>query len=526
MADAAGSGDITAASRRAHLPLLAATFLIAASGLVYELLAGTVSSYLLGDSVYQFSLVIGLFMSAMGLGAYLSRFVDEPEPAFVGTQVALGVVGGFSAPLLFYAFVFVESYEPFLLLVCVVVGALVGLEIPLLTRLLQRHQALPLNISNVLTADYIGALAAALLFPLVLVPQLGLVATSLLFGLLNLAVAGLAAWLLRERLRRAYALALALAAVPTAAALLASPSIVGFLEGRLYEDEVVLTARTPYQSLVVTRDRDRVRLFLNGNLQFDSLDEYRYHEALVHPAMGLASRRAEILVLGGGDGMAVREVLRHPGVERVTLVDLDPAVTDLFRDNRLLRALNADSLRDPRVTIVNRDAHEFLADTAGPAAVPLYDVILIDLPDPHHHATGKLYSRGFYADAASRLARGGLLVTQATSPLYAREAFWSIERTLAATADPYRLGRTLQTVPYHAYVPTFGEWGFVLAGPGALPPWERIALPEGLRFLTPAQLSSMRAFPPDMAAVPVDENTVLTHALVRYYERGWERWFR
>ncbi|MEO1019295.1 MAG: polyamine aminopropyltransferase, partial [Pseudomonadota bacterium] len=172
---------------------MAATFVIATAGLVYELIAGTVSSYLLGDSVYQFSLVIGLFMTAMGIGAWLSRYVEALEAGFVKTQIALGLIGGFSAPILFVAFTLIDNYEAFLFLICLVVGTLVGLEIPLVVRILQREKSLKLNISNILTVDYLGALAAALLFPLVLVPQLGLMAVSLLFGMLNLLV-GLLAW--------------------------------------------------------------------------------------------------------------------------------------------------------------------------------------------------------------------------------------------------------------------------------------------------------------------------------------------
>jgi spermidine synthase len=500
--------------------LLVGTFVIAVCGLVYELLAGTISSYLLGDEVYQFSIVIGLFMTAMGLGAYLSRHIETRlEQAFVATQVALGLIGGAAAPALFFAFAFVDSYEAFLFLICVAIGTLVGLEIPLVTRILQQEKTLEINISNILTADYAGALAAALLFPMVLVPQLGLIGTSFLFGLLNLAVAGLAYHIFRRQLDWKLPLLTAVAAAMLLAGALSSQRLVGIFEGALYQDEIIYAATTPYQRIVVTHQNGHVRLFLNGGLQFDSVDEHRYHESLVHPAMGMAGRTERVLVLGGGDGMAVREVLRHEGVERITLVDLDPAMTRLFRENPRLTALNDNALNDPRVEIVHQDAFEFLKSERN-----LYNVILIDLPDPKNPSLSKLYSLAFYTEAAKHLARDGVLATQATSPVYARKAFWSIARTLSATPDPYRPGNALETRPYHAYIPSFGDWGFVTAAPHRLD-WAGIRLPGGLKFLNPETLPTLTEFPPDIANLPVEVNTLQAHPLLKYYEEGWAAWF-
>jgi|GEM_PF-3154725 len=362
------------------MALLGATFVIAICGLVYELIAGSVSSYLLGDSVYHFSLVIGLFMSAMGVGAYLSRHVREPEAAFVAAQTALGVIGGFSAMILFAAFALIENYSAFLFLVCLTIGALIGIEIPLVMRILEGREALKVTVSNVLTADYIGALAAALLFPLVLVPQLGLMGASFLLGALNLAVAGMALWLFRARCGAGLRGAFALSVLAVCMGAWQSEAALGGMERRLYENEIVLAQDTPYQRVVVARDGARVQLFLNASIQFDTLDEHRYHESLVHPAMTHAPRIAEVLVLGGGDGMAVREVLRYPGVARVTLVDIDAEVTTLFRDHPALAPLNDRALSDPRVTVVNADAWEYLKDGGGGAK---FDVAILDLPGGH-----------------------------------------------------------------------------------------------------------------------------------------------
>ncbi|MCV6593422.1 MAG: spermidine synthase, partial [Silicimonas sp.] len=170
--------------------LLAATFAVAVAGLIYELIAGAVSSYLLGDSVTQFSLVIGIFMTSMGLGAWASRFVTRAERGFTLSQILLGLVGGFSAPMLFLAYGYLDGLQGVLFAIVIAIGALSGLEIPLITRILTERRAMEHTLSNVLTADYAGALVAAVAFPLLIVPQLGLMAASLVFGLLNLMVAG------------------------------------------------------------------------------------------------------------------------------------------------------------------------------------------------------------------------------------------------------------------------------------------------------------------------------------------------
>lgn len=510
----------TSPSRGTDLALLGATFVVAICGLVYELVAGAVSSYLLGDSVYHFSLVIGLFMTAMGIGAYLSRHVSDPERAFVVAQTALGVVGGFSAMILFAAFALVENYSPFLFLICLSVGALIGVEIPLVLRILEGRQALKVTISNILTADYIGALAAALLFPLVLVPQLGLMGASFLLGGINLAVAAMALWLFRARCGAGLRLGFGLAVLAVGAGAWQSEAALGAMERNLYQNEIILARDTPYQRVVVARNGQRVQLFLNGSIQFDTLDEHRYHESLVHPAMTHAPRVARVLVMGGGDGMAVREVLRYQEVERVTLVDIDPEVTALFRDHPYLSTLNDQALVDPRVEIVNADAWEYLKD--GDAA---FDVAILDLPDPKNLAVAKLYSRAFYSTLAGRMAAGGVIVTQATSPLYARKAFWTVAATMAATRDPFAESGTLSILPYHAYIPSFGDWGFVMAG-GRLAHAPRRPLPEGLRFLDTGAFEAMQRFPADMARLDMPPATLFDQPLPRLYEEGWGQWFQ
>ncbi|MCB1638474.1 MAG: polyamine aminopropyltransferase, partial [Thiothrix sp.] len=375
-----------------QLALLAATFVIAICGLVYELLAGTLSSYLLGDSVYQFSLVIGLFMSSMGIGSWLSRFVDGALPLhFVRLQLLVGLTGGFTAPILFFAFAILDNYSPLLFLLVILLGAMMGMEIPLVVRILREHFSLKTNLSNVFTADYIGALFAALLFPLVLVPQLGLLQTGFLFGILNLLVGLLALLVFRNTVatapRKRLQWSILAGLLMLALGFVLSERFTASMETRLYQDEIIHAEDSPYQRLVLTRRQGRLRFYLNGALQFDSIDEYRYHETLVHPALGLLPQVEEVLILGGGDGMAARELLKDPRIKAITLVDLDPAVTTLFSTSPLLTRLNRHSLTDPKLTRVNTDAWKFLEQSRT-----LYDLVVIDLPDPNNASLSRLYS--------------------------------------------------------------------------------------------------------------------------------------
>ena len=505
------------------LVLLATVFVVSTCGLIYELLAGTLSTYLLGNSVTQFSMVIGLFLSAMGLGSFLSRFFTAHLlRAFLVVELLVGVVGGGATLLLFFSFAALGSYLPLLVATCLLLGTLVGLEIPLLVRIMQRYISLRAALGNVLALDYLGALAASLLFPLVLVPRLGLVRTSFLFGLLNVAVALLGVRIFRGRLRGArviFGVGL-VAAAAMAAGLITAGQTTSLLEDILYDDAVIYARTTKYQRLVVTRWRNDVRLFIDGNIQFSSVDEYRYHEALVHPAMGLSSSPRQVLLLGGGDGLAAREVFKHKSVQRVDLVDLDPEMTRIFSTLPVLAKLNKGSLEDPRLTIFNEDAQKFLE-----RGERRYDVIIIDLPDPNNEGLGKLYSRSFYRLAAGSLTPTGVLVTQATSPFYATDAFWCIRNTMAAATLSSVGGGKLNTLPYYANVPSFGQWGFVLGSMKPLSP-QRIRFSVPTRHLTEEMLAGMFVFPKDIGPRQTPINRLDNQILVKLYEKGYRTYNR
>lgn len=491
--------------------LLASLFVLATCGLVYELVAGALASYLLGDTVLQFSTVIGGYMFAMGVGSWLSKYIGRGLAArFIQVELLVGLIGGWSAALLYLAFAHGASFRLVLYGLVLVVGTLVGLEIPLLMRILKEQRAFKDLVSEVLTVDYLGALGASVLFPLLLVPHLGLLNTSFVFGLLNVGVAAVALRVLRDQIPDASGLkaGCAAAALLLAGGLAGSRALADHVEGSLYADEVVFSKSSPYQRIVLTRWKDDWRLFLGGHLQFSTMDEYRYHETLVHPALSAHPHPRRVLILGGGDGLAAREVLRDPRVKEVTLVDLDPEMTKLFSGHPELSRLNGGSLRDPRVSVVNADAFKWLETSAGG-----FDAAIVDFPDPSNYAVGKLFSAPFYRLLKRRMAKGGLVAVQATSPLFARRSFWCIETTMAAAG--------WKTAPYHAYVPSFGEWGFVI---GSEKEYRApLRLPEGLRYLTTAVLPSLFEFPADMAKVDAEVNRLDTQALVRYYEAEWEK---
>ncbi|MBI2213931.1 MAG: polyamine aminopropyltransferase [Acidobacteria bacterium] len=488
--------------------------IIAACGLIYELLAGTLASYVLGDSITQFSLIIGLYLSALGIGAWLSRFVTRELAArFVDVELAVAVAGGFSAPLLFLGFSRGAFFHVLLYGLVILIGTLVGLELPLLMRILKDNVDFSELVSKVLSFDYVGSLFAAILFPLLLVPRLGLIRTSLLFGLFNAAVGLYGTFLMRAliergvtglRIRSAIVIAL------LATGLFNADRLTRLSEEHLFADPVVYASTSPYQRILITKDRWGFQLFLNGNLQFSSSDEYRYHEALVHPALSSVASPKRVLILGGGDGLALREILRYPSVERITLVDLDPAMTRLYRSFPPLGELNRHSMDDPRVEVVNADAMIWLEETTGAR----YDAAIVDFPDPSNFALGKLYTTRFYRLLKERLAPHAAVSVQSTSPLFARRSFWCVVRTMEAAGFRVR--------PYQTTVPAFGVWGFALATINDKP--QPYAVPSGLRYLTPSTLSTLFNMPADMGPVDVEINRLDNQILVRYYEEEWRRW--
>jgi spermidine synthase len=497
----------------AALVLYVTIVVVSTCGLVYELVAGAVSTYLLGDTVTQLSTVIGVHLSCMGVGAWLSKYVEERvAERFLHCQIAASFVGGLGAPILYVTFAESSHVRLVLYLLVATTGVLVGAELPLLMRALRRRVAFRDVVPRVLSLDYVGALVGALIFALVFLPHLGILRTGIAFGVLGALAALWGTWVLAEAIEPR---PLRVRAVVTLAVLFGalglSSRVVHSADEALLLHPVAYAKQTEYQRIVLTEARSGVSLWLDGNLQFSSNDEYRYHEALVHPAFAAAAKHDQVLVLGGGDGLAAREILRYPDVQHVTLVDLDRGMTDLARDLPKLRELNGGSLSDPRVTVVNDDAMVWVGE-----GETKFDVAIVDFPDPNNFALGKLYTVRFYKLLAARLAEGAVISVQSTSPLVARRSFWCVVRSIEAA------GLTVR--PYHALVPSFGEWGFVLASKGVVPVPTHV--PSNLRWLTDTSVASLFDIAPDMGPVDVEPNRLNNQMLVRYYEEEWTRWAR
>src|SRR4051794_10326652 len=493
-------------------------FVIATCGLIYELLAGTLSSYVLGDSVTQFSIIIGIYLFAMGVGSWLSRFIDKNiAERFVEIELSVAVVGGFSAPLLFLSFAHLSYFGIVLYGVVFVIGVLVGLEIPLLMRILKDELDFKDLVSRVLAFDYIGALVASLLFPIFLVPKLGLNRTSLLFGMLNAAVGIWGTWLLLPLIKSNVTLMRVkgtVIIVLLAIAFIKADRLTTLAEDALFLDNIIFSRSSSYQRIVVTKGKTGYALFLNGNLQFNSFDEYRYHEALVHPAFAAYNGTPKrVLVLGGGDGLALREIEKYSSVEFIQIVDLDPEMTKISYSVPALGDLNRHSFDDPRVHLTNADAFVWLDSTQTEP----FDIAIVDFPDPNNFALGKLYTTRFYNLLKSKLRSDSAVVIQTTSPLIARQSFWCIVKTLESVGFSVR--------PYQTTVPSFGIWGYALA---KLEPFDQPMKPPSgieLHFLNNNSFASMFEFSSDTSRPDedIEVNRLDNQALVRYYEAEWRR---
>lgn len=502
-------------ARWSRAALLAVVFVCAACGLVYELALVSLGSFLIGNTATQASIVLAVMVFAMGIGSLAAKpLQSRPIVTFAAIELALALLGGLSVMALYAAFAYLALYTPALVVVAFVLGVLIGAEIPLLMVLLQRirRQDAGSAVADMFAVDYIGALVGGLCFPFLLLPLFGQLEGALVVGLVNAAAGSFLVFgVFRHDLSGPARAVLGIAAVSVIAALIASMVFADRFEvtarQAMFRDPIVAAERTPYQDIVITERTTPLgpdtRLYLNGDLQFSSIDEYRYHESLVHPAM--AGTHQRVLVLGGGDGLALREVLRYPDAS-ATLVELDPEMIRLGREDERLARLNKGSLDDPRSTVITADAFSWLRENSG-----VFDVIIVDMPDPDESATAKLYSTEFYSLVGAHLADGGRAVIQAGSPYFAPKSFWCIGATAASAG--------LRTLPYHVDVPSFGDWGYFLAGDTE--PELALDLPVQLRFLDEAELTAASVFPADRPPLDMPPSTLMNPRILRYAQSEW-----
>jgi spermidine synthase len=519
----------TESFRRWRAVLLASVAACAACGIVYELALLTLSASLNGGGIVATSLIVAGYIAALGAGALLAKpLLAHAAIAFIAVEALLGIIGGLSAAALYVVFAFLEASDGSTWVLAVstaLIGGLVGAEVPLLMTLLQQRRTASKDpatdtgrtLANLNAADYLGALIGGLVWPFILLPQLGMIRGAAATGIINLVAAAIVAMFLLRRIVSAGQLVTALCALVAALGLLVtllvrSHDIETTSRQRLYADPIMVYRHTAYQEIVVTRRGNDTRLYLDGGLQFSTRDEYRYTESLVYPALGKGAH--SVLVLGGGDGLAARELLRQPGIGKIVQVELDPAVIEIARTT--LRDANAGALDNPRVAIVVGDAMSWLR-APHPELRPSggFDAVIVDLPDPDTPVLGRLYSTEFYALAAHALAPDGLMVVQAGSPFSTPTAFWRTVSTLHSAG--------YAVTPYHVHVPTFGDWGFALARLGDAPPTPTMpADAPPLRFLNPQVLAAATVFSDDIGPRALDPSTLDNPRVVEDMRHGYD----
>ena len=395
----------------------------------------------------------------------------------------------------------------------ILIGIFVGLEIPILTRIIENNESnVRKNLANIFTFDYIGGLIGSIVFPILLFPKLGFVTTAFLVGLINIITAVIIVFKYKQFIEKIKTIKIIsiIILIIMLTFLCTGNIITNKIEEGLYRDDVVLSKQTPYQKIVMTKHKDDLRLFLDGNLQFSSNDEYRYHEALVHIPMMYAKKHDRVLVLGGGDGLAVRELLKYNDIKEIVLVDIDKDMTDLCATDKQISKLNGNSLTNEKVKVINEDGYIYVRENQAK-----FDVIIIDFPDPNNESLNKLYTNVFYNYIKANLTEDGVMVCQSTSPYYAKKSFWCINKTIKSQFK--------NVIPYHLQVPSFGEWGFNVAFNMEN---ERKELQVETKYLNSENINSMFNFGKDeiIDINSIEENNMFKPTLITYYNEEVQNW--
>ena len=503
-------------SRYLKLSLFATGF----AGIVAEFVLATLASYLLGNPILQWTLVMSFMLFAMGVGSRMSKYLHNCLlDSFICIEFLLSIFCATCAAISYSVIPYTTHTSLIIYTIALMIGLLIGMEIPLVTRINDSYESLRNNISSVMENDYYGALAGGLVFAFFALPKLGLTYTPVALGMINFSIAGILLWKFHHLIKYKSILKYSFAAISVfmiVFLILIEPIMLHGEQSR-YRDKIIFSKQTKYQKIVVTRWKDFYWLYINGHVQFSSYDEERYHEPLVHPAMLLSPLPGSVLILGGGDGLAVKEVLKYKEVTNITVVDIDPAMTDLAKTHPAFRKLNGESMNNSKIHIVNQDAYKFLQKSED-----LYDVIIIDLPDPNSIQLARLYSRGFYTLCKNHLTKFGVIVTQSASPLYTKKAFLTIMKTMESVG--------ITVLPYHNQIPTMGEWGWNLGVrdeligkkelKGKVQKLDFNKIPT--RFLNQDAMISMTHFGKGIFDIEEDleVNTELNPVLDQYYREG------
>lgn len=472
---------------------------------------------------------------AMGLGSRISKYIEKHLlEYFIIIEFVLSILVAFSSMIAYG----VSAYASFndnlsifslpligvvIYSVSIIVGLLIGLEIPLVTRLNEEFESLKINISSVMEKDYFGSLIGGLFFAFVGLPYLGLTYTPFVLGAINFFVAVILFFRLRHLVAIPYNWSLkvmgGLVFLCILVGAITAKEIIDYGEQKRYKDKVVYQKQTPYQRLVITQWKNDYWFYINGNQQLSTFDEWMYHEPMAHPAIKLYQNPTNILILGGGDGCLAREALKYPNIESITLVDLDPVVTEIAKTHSIFTNMNKNALNHEKVTVINGDAFNFMENTDK-----FFDVILVDFPDPKSIELGRLFSYEMYRQCYKHLRPNGIIVVQAGSPYYATKAFKCIDKTLDKAG--------FNTIPLHNQVLTLGEWGWILGSKSIpkeqLKPILRAMTFEDIetRWLTNEAMGLITSFGKDLILIDsteIEVNTIHNPVLSKYYTKGnWQ----
>lgn len=497
--------------KKALIPF--AVFIAGLCSIIYELLISTTATYFLGDGVRQFSIIIGVYLFSMGIGAFLTKFLkNKPLIFFINVEYLLGFIGGISVPLLYMLFVYVSPMvlQISCLAIIFVIGLLTGMEVPLLTFALEDSN-IKNNLSNILSLDYIGGLIATLIFPFIILPFVGLYYSSLIFGIVNILLGiALNYTLLKDKKRNSlYGF---LVIIVLLVLVVFGGRFLEIWDHKIYKRPIVLNEQTPYQKIVMTKNSDDVRLYLNRVIQFSSADEYRYHESLVHIPLSMHPNPKRVLILGGGENLASREMLKHKKVQQIDVVDIDSTMFHLAKDNRYLKEINEDAAINKKVNLIAEDAFTFLFNNNEQ-----YDIIIADLPDPTNQAIARLYSKQFFLMAKRNLKKDGVFVTQSGEIYFSNTVFSCINNTLKSVFETVE--------PYHTYIPSFGDWGFIMARHGSNTETINMnTLPKDLKYLNPNEIEQAFVFPLDITIAETKLNTLDNPVILNYFLDDWAKW--
>ncbi|WP_283235314.1 polyamine aminopropyltransferase [Pseudoalteromonas aurantia] len=546
--------------------LISVMAILAGCGLIYEYLLSHYAGRILGSVESAIYAMIGTMIVAMGIGAFLARWFKDPFTAFAWLESLIALLGMtsiliiasiialsytlphtfsslYNLPVdavidgqLFESFQAAARFLPYIF--GLMLGIFIGMEIPLIARIRQHvyGRFLENNAGTIYGADYIGAGIGAAIWVMIMLalPIMQAAAWTALFNI----VAGLIfLWRYHQHVRLAKLLLVCHLLLLGLFVILLSygSSWMKDLSNVLYKDKVIYSESTKYQHVVVTERLSRTQtapindLFLNGRLQFSSADEQIYHTMLVYPAMLAANRHDKVLIIGGGDGLALRDVLKWP-VKEATLIDLDGQLLSLFglqgqpfpalpHITEKLSGLNNDALNDPRAKVIVADA--FLEVEKMLDQGRLFDSIIIDLPDPNHPDLNKLYSDYFYNHVRQLLAPDGALSIQSTSPYHAKNAFISIAKTVKHAGFTH-------VEQYQQNIPSFGQWGWTIATRAGQPASGRIKriaeFPVPSNWVNQEYLQAAFAFPNRFFEnhKAIEVNRLGTGVLYDYYRQAWQ----